>query len=186
MTFRTFRCRRRSAIDRKSLTTTCIEIRREWLDRPVSATMEANALKHKPGFTERPYQASAATHMVGKFGRVAKLTHPIACHDLRRGFVQDVRALSDSRVSREAVGHADEKTHKKYLHNGRQSDQEWSSRRLVEGETGEVLPPVLKKCRNDILLPNTQERQALQQVSASHLNVKVQSAFKRKAQSDRL
>lgn len=90
---------RTGAIDGHCLTTSTIVVRPEWLQKPVFLNVENSVFKHYAGFTESPLISNNASDIVSRFGTVARLTRPISAHDIRRGFVQDVKFSSDSRTA---------------------------------------------------------------------------------------
>lgn len=141
----------------------------EWRDLPIFVNMASRSLDGR--FTTVPCTSSNASKSINRLGKIARLTKPITAHDLRRGYVQDVASLSDSRTAREAVGHTDGAVTRVYLSKGRKSDVDWASMRLVQ-DTDKENAMVPKRRRNDVLLPPSPERKALTQIRALNLNAR--------------
>lgn len=102
---------RMGAIDDKYLQTTSISIRSQWLETPVFVYLDS-LRKLRASFTNKPLIAGSVSKYLAKYGKTAQLTQPIRAHDLRRGYIQDIRGLSDTRTAQESVKHAKESTTK--------------------------------------------------------------------------
>ncbi len=82
--------------------------------------MDDRGLKYSTDFTDIPLGSSAASKLVQRIGRITQLTRPIASLDLRRGFVQDVKTLSDSRTAQSATGRTNQRTSRLYQDRSRE------------------------------------------------------------------
>ncbi len=160
---------RMGAIDGKCLQATSISIRSQWLETPVFVYLDS-LRKLRASFTNKPLIAGSVSKYLAKYGKTAQLTQPIRAHDLRRGYIQDIRGLSDTRTAQESVGHAKESTTKVFMNRSPEPDKDWTLARMGLSSAGEGSRPVRKKRCEDPLLPPLEKREALRELKAPQLN----------------
>lgn len=148
---------RTGEIDEQSLTTTPPSI---FARVAGLLAMDDRGLKYSTDFTDIPLGSSAASKLVRRIGRITQLTRPIAALDLRRGFVQDVKTLSDSRTAQSATGRTNQRTSRLYQDRSRESDHDWAARRLAQGTKGEVTVLPQKSRWGDEVLPTSEKYSA--------------------------